>query len=450
MKQNNLDMTQGEPFKLLTLFTLPALASNLLNQVYSLTDSIIVGRYLGQTALAAVGVCMPVILLVSAMVIGLNVGVGIIMSQCFGRQDYDEMRHTLANAVYLGLILGVVVGAMGIPIAEPLLRIMGTPEGPMKEAVSYMRISFLATVFPIFYFMFSNAFRGIGDGYTSLYCLIVSVISNVVLDYVFVAVLGLGVAGSAYATAMAQGMSVIFAVVMLYVKYPKLRLTRKDFTPDRKLFWQVTRLSIPIAVQSGFNNLGNVVVQGCINGFGETVMASYTVGSRLGAFSLMPMETIGSSLSVYAGQNLGAQKIDRIHTGVKASLKMNLIVSTLLGGILLAFGKPLTQLFLPDATGEIMGISYRYLLFAAVPGILYGIMFVYQYVLRGVGRAKESMIGSFMQLGAKVCVALAGAYAFHALDIVWLAWPVSYIAGTVFPYLHYRKSMQAPTGPDFT
>lgn len=450
MKQNNLDMTRGEPFKLLTLFTLPALASNLLNQVYSLTDSLIVGRYLGQTALAAVGVCMPIILLVSAMVIGLNIGVGIIMSQCFGKQDYDEMRHTLANAVYLGLILGVVVAVVGIPIAEPLLRLMGTPEGPMKEAASYMRISFVATVFPIFYFMFSNAFRGIGDGYTSLYCLIVSVISNVILDYIFVAVLGLGVAGSAYATAMAQGMSVVFAVVMLYVKYPKLRLARKDFTPDRKLFWQITRLSIPIAVQSGFNNLGNVVVQGCINGFGETVMASYTVGSRLGAFSLMPMETIGGSLSVYAGQNLGAQKNDRIHSGVKASLKMNLIVSSLLGGILLIFGKPLTQLFLPDATGEIMRISYQYLLFAAVPGILYGIMFAYQYVLRGVGCAKESMIGSFMQLGAKVCVALAGAYAFHRLDIVWLAWPISYVAGTVFPYLHYRKNIQTPISTELS
>lgn len=448
MKQNNLDMTRGDPLKLLTLFTLPALASNLLNQVYSLTDSIIVGRYLGQTALAAVGVCMPVILLVSAMVIGLNIGVGIIMSQCFGRQDYDAMRHTLANAVYLGLILGVVVAVVGIPIAQPLLRIMGTPEGPMNEAVSYMRISFVATVFPIFYFMFSNAFRGIGDGYTSLYCLIVSVISNVVLDYVFVAILGLGVAGSAYATAMAQAMSVVFAVVMLYVKYPKLRLTRKDFTPDKRLFWQVTRLSIPIAVQSGFNNLGNVVVQGCINGFGETVMASYTVGSRLGAFSLMPMETIGGSLSVYAGQNLGAQKTDRIHDGVKASLKMNLIVSILLGGILLVFGKPLTQLFLPDATGEIMRISYQYLLYAAVPGILYGVMFVYQYVLRGMGRAKESMIGSFMQLGAKVCVSLIGAYLFHRLDLVWLAWPISYVAGTVFPYLHYKKILQTPIGAD--
>lgn len=439
MKRQNLDMTAGDPFRLLTLFTIPALASNLLNQVYSFTDSLIVGRYLGQTSLAAVGVCMPVILLVSAMVIGLNIGVGILMSQCFGRHDYDAMRHTLANAVYLGLILGVVVAAIGIPTAQPILELMGTPEGPMQDAVAYMRISFVATVFPIFYYMFSNAFRGIGDGYTALYCLVVSVISNVILDYVFVAMFGWGVAGSAYATALAQGLSVVFAVAMLYIKYPQMRMNRQDFRPDGKLFAQVTRLAVPIAVQSGFNNLGNVVVQSCINGFGEVVMASYTVASRLGSFALMPVETVGGSLSVYAGQNHGAKRTDRIDEGVNASVKLNLIVSTVLGALLVLFGKPLTRLFLPEAAEQVMAISYRHLLYTAVPGFLYGLMFVYQYVLRGVGKAKESMVGSFMQLGAKVAVAACGAWLLHSLDLVWIAWPVSYIAGTIYPYIVYTR-----------
>lgn len=445
-QQKNLDMTVGDPFRLLTLFTIPALASNLLNQVYTFTDSLIVGRYLGQTSLAAVGVCMPVILLVSAMVIGLNIGVGILMSQCFGRHDYKAMRHTLANAIYLGLILGIIVAIIGIPIAKPVLKLMGTPEGPMQEAVEYMRISFVATVFPIYYFMFSNAFRGIGDGYTALYCLIVSVISNVILDYVFVAMLGLGVAGSAYATAMAQGMSVLFAVIMLYAKYPEMRMGKEDFCPDGALFLRVTKLAVPIAIQSGFNNLGNVVVQSCINGFGEIVMASYTVASRLGAFALMPMETIGGSLSVYAGQNLGAQSVHRIDDGVKASIKLNLIVSTILSGILLIFGRPLTLLFLPEAGTEIMSVSYRYLLFAAVPGFLYGLMFVYQYVLRGVGKANESMAGSFMQLGAKVAVAALGAWVLGSLNIVWLSWPLSYIAGTIYPYIVYKKALLNKNG----
>lgn len=444
MKKKNLDMTQGSPLRLLTLFTLPMLASNLLNQVYTITDSLIVGRYLGSTSLTAVGVCMPVILLVSAMVIGLNIGVGIMMSQSFGRHDYAQMRHVLANSVYLGAILGIIVGLGGLPFAEPVLRLMGTPEGPLREAVSYMRISFMSTVFPIYYFMFSNTFRGLGDAYTALYCLIVSVVSNILLDYVFVVNLNLGVAGSAYATALAQGMSVLFAIITLYVKYPEMRMKGRDFAPDSKLFGRITKLAVPIAIQSGFNSLGNVVVQSCINGFGEVVMAGYTVGSRLGSFSLMPMETIGGSLSVYAGQNLGAKKYDRIDEGVKASLIINVVVSTVLGVILLIFGKPLTIVFLPDAGSEIVRTSYRYLLFAAVPGLLYGVMYVYQYVLRGIGHANASMVGSFMQLGAKVALAMAGAYLAVNLNIVWLAWPVSYVLGTIYPYFHYKNYIASP------
>lgn len=439
MKKKNLDMTEGSPLRLLTLFTLPMLASNLLNQVYTITDSLIVGRYLGSTSLTAVGVCMPVILLVSSMVIGLNIGVGILMSQSFGRHDYSGMRHVLANSIYLGAALGIAIGVLGLPFSEPVLRLMGTPEGPMNEAVSYMRISFLATVFPIYYFMFSNTFRGLGDAYTALYCLIVSVVSNIALDYVFVVSLNLGVAGSAYATALAQGMSVLFAIVTLHIKYPEMRLKREDFVPDGRLFGSITKLAVPIAIQSGFNNLGNVVVQSCINGFGEVVMAGYTVGSRLGTFSLMPMETIGSSLSVYTGQNLGAEQYDRIDAGVKASMIINAVMSTALGAVLLVFGKPLTMAFLPDADAEIVSTSYRYLIFAAVPGLLYGVMHVYQNVLRGIGHANASMVGAFIQLGAKVALALAGAYLLKNLNAVWLAWPVSYVAGTITPYLHYRK-----------
>lgn len=442
MKQKNLDMTQGDPLKLLTVFTLPAIASNLLNQVYSITDSMIVGRYLGQTSLAAVGVCMPIILLVSAMVIGLNIGVGIILSQCFGRHDYGQIRHALANSVYLGLALGVVTAVIGIPLTEPILRLLGTPEGPMKDATAYMNVTFMATVFPIFYYMFSNAFRGIGDSYTALYCLIVSVVSNVFLDYAFVAIFDMGVVGTAYATVIAQGLSVLFAVVMLWIKYPEMRMTRQDFRVDGKLLSGVTKLAVPIAIQSGFNNLGNVVVQGCINGFGETVMAAYTVGSRLGSFSLMPVETLGGSMSVYAGQNMGAEKLERIPAGVRAAHVLNLIVSTALGVVLLFLGRPLTLLFLPDAGAEILSASYRYLLYAAVPGVLFGVMHIYQHTLRGVGRANQSMAGSFMQLGVKVVVAVAGGMWLKNLDLVWLAWPLSYLAGAIYPFIDYRENVE--------
>ena len=181
-KNSSIDMTEGSPLRLLTMFTLPALAGNLLNQVYSITDSIIVGRFLGQSALAAIGVCMPIVLLTSSMVIGVNVGVGIILSQCFGRKDIPGMRHTLASSVYLAVAISAITIAIGIPLTVPILRLMGTPEGPLAQAASYMRIVFLTTACPMFYFLLNNAFRGMGDSMTALYCLIVSVFSNVLLD----------------------------------------------------------------------------------------------------------------------------------------------------------------------------------------------------------------------------------------------------------------------------
>ena len=326
-----------------------------------------------------------------------------------------------------------------LSLTVPILRLMGTPEGPLQEAAAYMRINFATTVCPMLYFLFNNAFRGMGDSLTALYCLIVSVVSNIFLDIYFVAFLGWGVAGSAWATALAQALSVVFSIIMLYLKYPMMHLKMHDFRVDTSLIKRITGLAVPIAVQSGFNNLGNIVVQSCINGFGETVMAAYTVASRLGTLSLMPSENVGASLSVYTGQNFGAEKHERIKEGVKASWQLNIILCILLGVILIFGGRSMVGVFLENPGEEITQVAYRYLIIAAVPSILNGIMCNYQQVLRGVGRATESVIGGFMQLGAKVGIALLGARVIMSLDVVWLAWPISFIAGSIYPYLIYRK-----------
>ena len=443
MKSSSIDMTGGSPLRLLTAFTLPALAGNLLNQVYSITDSIIVGRYLGQTSLAAIGVTMPIVLLTSAMVIGLNVGVGILLSQAFGRRDIGGMRHTLANSFYLAVIIAAFTTAVGIPLTVPILKLMGTPAAPMAEAAAYMHINFATTIFPLLYYLFNNAFRGMGDSLTALWCLIVSVVINIFLDILFVAVFSWGVPGTAWTTAIAQALSVAFSAAMLWRRFPEMRLRREDFRIDRPLLGRITKLAVPIAVQTGFNNLGNVVVQSCINGFGEAVMAAYTAASRLGTLSLMPAETLGSSMSVFAGQNFGAGRLGRIKAGVRASWQLNAVISVLLGGVLLLFGKSFVGLFLKDPGPEVTTAAYRFLLFAAVPGILNGIMCIYQQTLRGVGKATEAVIGGFMQLGAKVLAALLGARVFLQLDVVWLAWPISFVAGTVFPFLVYRRMFRS-------
>ena len=442
MANTTIDMTEGRPLPLLLRFGLPTLAGNLLHQAYSLTDGIIVGKYLGKTALAAVGCTMPIILLLAALMVGVNIAVGILIGQHFGRRDEEGMRRSFLNSLYLGLFISAVIAAVGGVASEQILLWMGTPAGPLADAVTYLRINFVTTFCPLLYFLFSSAFRGMGDSRTVLWCLIISVVSNIGLDVLFVAVLGLGVAGSAWATALAQGLSAAVAMVLFWTKYPVFRPTAADLRPDPAQLWRVTKLAGPIALQTAFTNLGNLVAQSGVNTFDETVMAAYTAANRLGALALMPLETIGGTLSVYAGQNHGAGKPERIHSGVRVSLVLVLVVSTVLGMSLLLAGNRLITLFLDEATPEspeIISAARSYLLIAAVPGALAGFMYVFQQVLRGVGHPNHAMAGGLTELAVKITVVALGAWRLHRLNVVWLAWPLSFLAGTLWPLIYYYK-----------
>ncbi len=438
----SLDMTTGRPLPLLLRFALPTLAGNLLHQAYSITDSIVVGRFLGQTALASAGCTAPVAMLLAALMIGVNIAVGILISHAFGRHDYEGIRRTMVNSLYLGLVIAAVLAVVGGSLAEPILRWMGTPEGPLRNAVAYLRINFITAVCPLFYYLFSSVFRGMGDSRTALYCLIVSALGNVGLDVLFVAVFHWGVPGTAWATALAQAMSAIFAAVLLWRRCPEVRPTRADWRFDPRLFRRIAGMAVPIAVQSAFNNLSNVVAQSGINTFGETVMAAYTAGGRLGTIALMPVETIASALSVYAGQNHGAGTRGRIRQGIRAALLLCLVTSTLLGLVLLAAGGTLAGLFLTAPSPEIIAVVQRYLLITAVPSILAGVMQVYQQVLRGVNRPNQALAGGIMQLLAKILTVALGAWVFHNLDVVWLGWPISFVAGSLLPYFCCRNYLR--------
>ena len=433
-------MTQGDVLGGILAFSIPSLIGNLLHQVYSLTDSIVVGRILGVEALAAVGCTMPVILLLASLMIGTNIGVGVLLSQAFGANDMLRMRRGFLNSLYVGLGISLVLAVFGAPLAQPILELMGTPAEPMKNAVAYLRINFLTSICPMLYYLFSCAFRGMGDSRTDLYCLIVSVGMNVLLDILFVAVFRWGVAGSAWATAMAQFSSAVFAAILLFKKYPVMRPVSEDLRPNRKLILSIGRLSVPIAAQSAFNNIGNLVAQGAVNAFGTVAMAAYTAAGRVGAFALMPLETVGNTLSIYTGQNYGAGKRDRIEEGKRVSLRLQLILSTVLGVLLAVFGRVLTKLFLADASEELLRVSYQYLLITAVPGILAGLMFTYQQLLRGMGDTAASMRGGVLQLIVKVAVILVGARAFRSLTLVWTAWPLSFAAAALYLFLYYRKT----------
>ena len=432
-------MTQGDVMGGLLAFSAPALIGNLLHQVYSLTDSVVVGRILGMEALAAVGCTLPIILLLASLMIGTNIGVGVLLSQAFGAHDMLRMRRGFLNSLYVGVAISLVLALLGAPLSKPILRLMGTPEGPLQNASAYLRINFLTSVCPMLYYLFSCAFRGMGDSRTDLYCLIVSVAMNVALDILFVAVFRWGVAGSAWATALAQFTSAAFAAILLFKKYPVMRPEQSDLRPDGKIIRQVGKLSVPIAAQSAFNNLGNIIAQGAVNGFGAVAMAAYTAAGRVGAFALMPLETLGNTLSIYTGQNYGANKPERLEEGKRVTLRLQLILSTGLGLVLILLGRPITRLFLEDASEELLRVSYQYLLIAAAPGAIAGVMLTYQQFLRGIGDTGASMRGGLIQLFTKIAVIAAGAWLFRSLPAVWAAWPISFAAAAVYLRHAYSK-----------
>lgn len=442
----SMDMTSGHPLPLLWKFTLPTLIGNLLHQAYSITDSIVVGRYLGQTALAAVGCTAPVIMLLASLMVGINMGVGILISQHFGRRDYNGIRSAFINSLYLGLVIAAVLAVSGLFLSEPILRLMGTPDGPMRDAVTYLRINFMTTVCPLFYYLFSSVFRGMGDSRTALYCLIVSAAGNIALDILFVAVFHWGIAGTAWATALAQALSALVAFILLYHRYPHIRLRRTDVGFSFVLFSKIAQLALPIALQSAFNNLSNLIAQSGINTFGETVMAAYTAAGRIGALALMPVETIASSLSLFAGQNHGARQPERIRNGVRSALILALIISALLGVGLLLGDDFLLKLFLPTPSQEILTVVHRYLLITTVPGFLAGVMYIYQQALRGIGRPNQALAGGLIQLLIKISIVAIGVWPLHILDVVWLSWPLSFIAGSIVPFICFRHYLRENTG----
>ncbi len=435
-----LDMTKGSPMRGMLAFSIPVLLGNVFNQIYSITDSIIVGRVLGLVALAAVGCTMPIVFLMAAIMFGINGGVSIMLSQAYGSRDIVLMRRYFINSLYLGVLVAIVIAAVGYVISEPVLRILGTPEGPFDAALSYIRVSFLTSICPLFYYLFACAYRGMGDSRTDLYFLILSVVANIFLDYLFVAVYDWGVAGSAWATALAQLLSVAFSSTVLFIKYPQMRMKREDLKPDRRSFSKIIKLALPIAVQTAFNNLGNIVAQGVVNSFGSVVMAAYTAGGRVGTFALMPLETVGNTLSVYTGQNYGAREAERIRKGRQAAMKLQVIISVVLGIVLVLFGKGIAAQFLEEPSEEMLRISYQFLLITAVPGIFAGIMLVYQQLMRGIGKAKEAMYSGLVQLGVKIAVIMAGYFVLRAPVAVWWAWPISFAAAAAVAVWLYKRN----------
>ena len=324
------DLTRGTPWKLILQFALPIMAGNLLQQLYNTADTIIVGNFNGQQALSAVGACASLTVLFTALAIGFSIGAGVLISQYFGASREQELRQYAATAIVLMLAMGLLMSLIGVCSARFLLaRALGTPEALLPLTLLYFRIYAAGLVFQFGYNIAAALLRALGDSKATLYFLLVSSVLNVVLDLVFVAGLGMGVAGAAIATVISQIASCVIGFAYMHRRYALLRFSLRELRMDLKTAGRILQVGAPMAIQQSIVSCGFLFLQRLVNYYGESMIASYTVASRMENILMIPIIGIQNTMATYAGQNMGARQPERIRKIIRTGLGMHLGFSAL-------------------------------------------------------------------------------------------------------------------------
>lgn len=397
-------MTVGSPAAHIIKFTLPLLLGNLFQQLYNMVDSIVVGKFVGEDALAAVGACGSTNFLFFSLSSGLAIGIGIIVAQFFGAGDEKNVRNTIANSIYVLWGAAITVSIIGIVLCPALLRLLQTPETVIGDSIIYMRTSCAGILFIATYNGVAAILRALGDSKTPLYFLIVSSIVNVVLDLVFVLVFGLGVFGVALATIIAQATSAFSCIIYAYHKVEYFRLTKEQLKIQPLIITNCFKIGVPIAMQNSMIAVSCMVLQGVVNTFGETVMAAYTCIGRIEQVVQQPYMSLGSALTTYSGQNMGAGKIDRVKKGFRQGTVMVLIFSLCMLPIAYLFGEQIVGIFVNDP--EVIAIGAKAIRINSLCYFGLGMIYVPRSVLNGCGDTGFAMINGITEVICRVVFSL--------------------------------------------
>ncbi|UPA29665.1 MATE family efflux transporter [Terrisporobacter glycolicus] len=435
------DMTQGSPLKIFIFFSIPLLIGNIFQQLYSMVDTIIVGRFVGVDALAAVGSTGSMFFLVNGMILGLTSGFGVLVSQKFGAKDEAGVKKAVASNITLTLISTFLMTVIALIVKNPLLRMMNTPENIFDNANTYITIIFAGLITQALYNMSAGILRALGDSKTPLYFLIISSILNVILDLVFIINFKMGVSGAAYATNIAQGFSAVLCLVYSYKRFQVLRLKKEDFKVETHYYTKHLKIGVPMGLQFSVTAVGIIIVQSAINVFGSIVIASYTASSKVLQLVMQPSISFGVTIATYAGQNLGAGRFDRIKNGMKIMNKVSIVTSLIAGAILIFLGKYFVTLFIENPTPEIFSYAQQVFNYSAVFFIPLGFIFVYRNVLQGMGESFVPMMAGFYELVARSIVAFT-LPKFIGFTGICLSDPVAWIAAAVPLMITYYRKMK--------
>lgn len=437
------DMTTGNPTKLILLFTVPILFGNLFQQFYNMMDAIIVGQCLGEDALAAVGATGSIMFLVLGFSMGIAQGFGVMVSQVFGAGDTKRLKHVVALSFLLSLIISAVLTVITVTTSRQLLIFMNTPENILDLADSYIKVIFYGIVASMFYNMLAAIIRGVGDSKTPLYFLILSSILNIGLDLFFIVVLKTGVAGAAYATVLAQGISVILCLIYMYRKFKILRTRKEDYYIDSHTTAQMMKIGIPMALNYSITAIGAMILQTGVNVFGSSVVAAFTAANKVEQISSQVLPAIGTTMSTYCGQNLGAGNHKRIFEGMRKAFFITLTASAVSAFICVVFGKYIVALFLDNPTAEIFNYASMYLNTVSCFFLFLGFIFLYRTALQSLGASTITVFSGVLEMVFRVAVVwlLLEPFGYWA---VRLASPIAWVGAGIpmmLAYFHWKRKV---------
>ena len=440
-----VDMTEGAPWKKIVLFTLPMLVGNIAQQLYNTVDSVVVGNYVGDNALAAVGSAGPILNLLIVLFVGISVGAGIMVSQYYGAREREELSLTIGNCITLTLIASLFVMVVASLVARPLLELLDTPESIIDWCQSYLIILFVGSAGLACYNILSGILRGLGDSMSALLYLLVSTVVNIVLDLLFVAKLGMGVNGVALATVIAQAISALLCLLRLMRMTEHFDLKLCYLKLKRKHTSKIVQLGLPSGVTQAIFSMAMIVVQSLTNSFGEMFIAANVIVMRVDGFAMMPNFSFGTALTTYAGQNVGAKRYDRVEKGARQGTAIAMGVSIVLTSLILIFGKALMGIFtktpeLVDLSREMMGIlAVGYIAMAVTQGL--------SGVMRGAG---DTVTPMWISIATTILIRVPVAYGLAFLtrseqfpggrqESVFISLLVSWIMGAVITFFFYKK-----------
>ena len=401
-----VDMTTGSPIKRILRFFVPVLLGNLLQQLYSMADSVIVSRFVGVKAFAGVTETGSLNFLIIGFTLGMCMGFAIPISQEFGAGDLAEMRRCFSNSIIISAVFSVILAAVTAVLTPQILHLIGAPEDIFDYSCTYIRIIFIGIPATVFYNLFAGAMRAVGDGRTPLIMLVCSCILNIGLDLLFIIKFNMGVAGAAIATILAQIVSVVLCVMVIFRKDGALRPRKDEWKTDGERVHRLIGNGIPMGLQFSITAIGSTILQKAVNSLGSVAVASIGAGAKVQFLFTTPMEAIGATMATYCGQNLGARRIDRVKRGVRQTTILIAFYSVAAFILQYFIGDFIVKLFIDRNETEILGNVRIYLNTVVAVSFLLAIVLIYRNAAQGLGYSRAAMLTGVLELGGRSLVAM--------------------------------------------